>query len=252
MSFSPIDTDTACVAIAEDSAGLADVAGDNLDARIEHCPDWSVADLVAHVTDVHWFWGTIVDERLAAPPDDSRRPARAPDDQLLAAFLAGAERLVMVLRDADPGDAVWTWAPGFQTVGFVTRHQVQEAAVHHWDAANAAGRQLVIDPGVAADAVDEFLTVSVSSDADPAEPPRPALDGSFILRCTDIDAGWRVTDGQAEGTVAATSVAPDEPGPALAASASDLLLWLYRRVTLAPGAVGSDVLDRFRALTFTD
>jgi len=246
-----LDTDSCCLAIAAHSAGLAQAADGNLGARVEHCPDWSVADLVAHLTDVQWFWGTIVDERLTEPPEESRRPPRAADEELLPAFLAGAERLVSVLRPADPGDAVWTWAPGFQTAGFVTRHQVQEAAVHHWDAANAAGETVRIAADVAADAVDEFLTVSVSSDADPADPPRPALDATFSLRCSDADAAWRLTDGRTPGTVAVSAAAGDDE-PALVATASDLLLWLYGRAALDPGAVGSGVISRFRALTFTD
>ncbi len=55
------------------SAGFADATRDHLDARVEHCPGWSVADLVWHLTEVHWFWGTIVEERLDAPP--ARVPA---------------------------------------------------------------------------------------------------------------------------------------------------------------------------------
>ena len=42
-----------CVAaIAEHSAGFASAAHGRLDATVEHCPGWSVADLVAHVVDV--------------------------------------------------------------------------------------------------------------------------------------------------------------------------------------------------------
>ena len=51
-------------AIARHSAGLADAADGNLAAAVEHCPGWTVADLVNHVTEVQWFWATIV-ERAA-------------------------------------------------------------------------------------------------------------------------------------------------------------------------------------------
>lgn len=238
-------------AILRHSAGLADAAESNLDAAVEHCPEWTVADLVWHLTDVHWFWGTIVEERLAAPPEEARRPQRPGDDRLVEGFLAGAQRLVQVLGAADQAAHVWTWAPAQQDVAFVTRHQVQEAAVHHWDACRAAGEQLRIEPAVAADAIDEFLTFSVSTDADPADPPRPALDGSFVLRCTDAEAAWTVTDGQTPGTVASTRGAADGRGE-LAATASDLLLWLYGRVPLVPRGLPEDLVGRFRALTFTD
>ena len=241
-------------AIRRHSEGFAQAAEGNLYAAVEHCPEWSVADLVWHLTEVHWFWATIVVEHLDAPPGESRRPSRASDDGLVATFRAGARRLADVLAAANPSAHVWTWAPAQQDVAFVARHQVQEAAVHHWDARHAAGGDLQIEPQVAGDAVDEFLAFSVSTDADPtdpADPPRPALDGSFVLRCTDVDAAWTVTDGEAAGTVACRRGAT--PGvPELAASASSLLLWLYRRVPLDPGAVPTAVLERFRRLSSTD
>jgi uncharacterized protein (TIGR03083 family) len=238
-------------AIAEHSAGFAFAAEGNLEAGVEHCPGWTVADLVRHLSDVHWFWATIAEESLSAPPDESRRPPAAPPDQLIAAFRSGADRLVRVLRSADGAERVWTWAPAQQNVAFISRHQVQEAAVHHWDAAHAAGQSIVIAPPVAADSVEEFLTFSVSSDDDPAQPPRPALGGRFVLRCSDVDAAWTISDGGTPGTIAfarggAASL------PAVTATASDLLLWLYGRVALDSQDVPPGLVERFKALTFTD
>src|SRR5688500_3588246 len=96
-----LSTDDCIAAITEHSAGFAQATRDHLDARVEHCPEWSVADLVRHRTEVHWFWATIAEERAEAPVDESRRPPRAPDDELVAAFVAGAERLARVLFEAD-------------------------------------------------------------------------------------------------------------------------------------------------------
>ena len=238
-------------AITSHSNGFATAAEGNLEAPVTHCPGWNVADLVRHLTEVHWFWGTIVDERLTSPPPEERKPTPVPDDELLHVFRAGAGRLVDVLGESDPSDHVWTWAPGQQDVAFVSRHQVQEAAVHHWDAVDAAGGALFIEAPEAADAIAEFLTFSVSSEADPADPVRPALDGTFAVQCLDIDAAWTVSDGAIPGTVAVAAGLADRT-PALAASASDLLLWLYGRVDLAPEPVPPDLLERFRALCFTD
>jgi uncharacterized protein (TIGR03083 family) len=238
-------------AIAEHSAGFAAAARGNLDADVRHCPGWSVAELVEHLTEVHWFWAAIAQDRLSEPPDDSGRPAKAPREQLIEAFQAGADRLVTVLRAANGEDKVWTWAPAQQDIAFITRHQVQEAAVHHWDAVDAAGGTLVIAAPIAADSAAEFLTFSVSSDADLAEPVRPALDGRFALRCTDADAAWTVSDGSSRGTIRFENGAG--PGiPSIAATASDLLLWLYGRVSLDTAAVPADLVGRVRALCFTD
>jgi uncharacterized protein (TIGR03083 family) len=241
-----------CIAaITEHSAGFAEAArGADLAARVEHCPDWSVADLVWHLTDVHWFWGTIVAETLAAPPEESRRPARPADPELVDAFVAGAARLVQVLREADQSAPCWTWASWQQDVAFVTRHQVQEAAVHHWDLAHATGAGWRVEPAVATDSVDEFLHFSVASDDDPDDPPETALDGTLALRATDTGDTWTLTDGDRPGTARVSRGAYD--GPAVEASAADLLLWLYGRTEVDTSGVPEGLLARFRAITFTD
>ena len=246
-----------CVAaITEHSAGFASAAHGRLDATVEHCPGWSVADLVAHVVVVHWFWATIVEERLAEPPATDRRPARVPDDRLVASFRAGADRLCRVLADAVPHDRVWTWAPAHRDVAFVIRHQVQEIAVHHWDVVRAAGGALLIGSDAAADAVDEFLDVSVPTTlnptaADPTGAPSPALDGAFRFVSADTADSWLVEDGAAPGTVRVTR-GSHASAPAVTAPAADLLLWLYRRVPLDTSDVDAALVARFRALTSSD
>ncbi len=238
-------------AISEHSAGFADAADANLDAVVEHCPGWVVANLVQHLTAVHWFWATIVEERLSEPPEDERRPAAVERGDLIAMFRTGAARLVDVLLAADQRAPVYTWAPAQRDVAFITRHQVQEVAVHHWDAVHAAGDDLVIEAPVAVDAITEFLTFSVSCDADPAEPARPALDGRFALRCGDADTSWTVWDGRTPGTVAYEHGARAEL-PGVLGTSSDLLLWLYGRVDLDTSAVPAELIGRFQALCYTD
>lgn len=238
-------------AITEHSAGFAEAARGNLAAPVEHCPGWSVADLVWHLTEVHWSWSTIAGELLDSPPDESRRPARVGDAHLVDAFKTGALHLVEVLREADQSAHCWTWAGWQQDVAFVTRHQVQEAAVHHWDAAHAAGGAWAISPAVAADSVDEFLHFSVSSDDDPDDPTKPPLDGLLALRAVDTGDAWTITDGGRPGTALVTPGASDR-APVIEADAADLLLWLYDRVTLDTAPAPPDLVERFRALRFTD
>jgi uncharacterized protein (TIGR03083 family) len=246
----PLSTDDCLTAIARHSAGLASAARDRLTEPVEHCPGWSVADLVEHLTGVHWFWATIAEERPDSPPEQSRRPARAEDADLLDVFEVGAARLVQVLRSADQSAACWTWAPQAQNVAFITRHQVQEAAVHQWDAAHAGGGGWEMDPAVAADCVDEFLTYSVSSDADHEDPPGGPLAGAFVLRSSDTGDAWTIADGDLPGTARISSGTSD--APVVEATAADLLLWLYGRTDLDTSSVPGDLLARFRALTFTD
>jgi uncharacterized protein (TIGR03083 family) len=238
-------------AISEHSFGFAAAAEGNFDAKVEHCPGWTVFDLVEHLTEVQWFWATIVDERLTSPPDESRRPGLVKREELITTFELGVDRLIRALHGAHPDDHVYTWAPSQQNVAFITRHQVQEAAVHHWDAAHAAGVDLDIETSVAVDAVDEFLTFSVSTGNDPADPPRQPLGGTFALRCTDADHSWVLFDGSTPGTVAFEANAPADV-PAITATSSDLLLWLYGRVSLGSSDVAPAMLERFRGLCYTD
>lgn len=248
-------------AVRRHSAGFARAAAGHLGADVPACPGWRVADLVAHLTDVHWSWASIVEERRREPIPPEGRPPRADDDELLPRFTAGAERLVRVLAACDPATPVWTWAPGHEDAGFVVRHQVQEAMVHHWDAVDSAGlAPLRLEPELSADAIDEFLTVSVATEADPADPGTPGLGGRVVLVATDTGERWDVVEGPRPETLAVRHArtgdgglpAPDAVTAVLAAPAADLLLWLYGRVPLDVPDVSVPVLERFRGLTWTD
>ena len=139
-----------------------------------------------------------------------------------------------------------------ELVDGVGRHQVQEAAVHHWDAVNAAGESLVVEPPVAADSVDEFLHFSVASEDDPDDPPEGVLDGPLALRTTDTGDTWTLVDGSRRGTARVDRGAVAEDAPIVEGTASDLLLWLYGRRDLDTSAVPVDLMARFRGLCFTD
>ncbi|MFD2078266.1 TIGR03083 family protein [Actinopolymorpha cephalotaxi] len=242
-----LSTDACLTAIAEHSTGFAAAVRDNLDARVEHCPDWDVADLVEHLTEVHWFWRTIAAERLDAPPEGTRRPARADRPELVATFERGAAELVDVLGRADQDAPVWTWFPGRRDIGFITRHQVQEAAVHHWDAANAAGAAWAVRPEVAADAIEEFLTCSLA-DADDIARLGRTLAGPLVLTATDLDRSWTVS--QADPTAALTWT-PGADGPAaVSGTVADLMLWIYGRVALPTDQ--PERVAAFRSLASTD
>ena len=246
-----LSVDECTSAIARYSTALADAARGNLDARVEHCPGWSVADLVDHLTETHWMWRTIAAERLDGPPDEGRRPARVPDDELVATFEAGAREIVDVLATADQSAACWTWYPSQHDVAFITRHQVQEVMVHAWDAAHAAGRDLDLDPRLAADSVDEFLTTSLAEEDDARSGDFPPFEATICLRSTDTGDAWTLTDGGVPGSLVMSRGAT-EGVPTLTAPAGDLLLWVYQRREELPGDVPADVVGRFRRLSGTD
>ena len=236
--------------IEEHSEGIALAAPKVFDRPVACCPGWNVDDVVQHLIETHWFWATIVQQRLVTPPEEGR-PANVARDDLIDRFLEGSRHLVDVLRAAKQSDPVWTWAPLQKDVAFVTRHQVQETAIHHWDIAHAAGDRLLIDANIASDAIAEFLTVSVSSWSDPADPPRAPLDGRLGLWCTDLEEGWTVHDGRTRGTITFER-GVDNGTPTLGASSSDLLLWLYSRVDIVGDPRATLLGKRLHALSFTN
>jgi uncharacterized protein (TIGR03083 family) len=231
-----------CAQITADSTALADAAAGNFSATVVHCPGWTLADLVYHLYGVQHFWRRIVSDRLQ--PDQIDYPARPAGAALIESFRAGTKQLVAVLGAADPATPVWTWAPQ-KDAGFVLRHQVQEAAVHRWDAESPVGAAAPIERAVAIDSIEEFLTFSTNANADAAP-----LRASVTLEATDGDTTWLIEDAPGGLRWRRGGRASESQ---LRGTASDLLLWLYGR-TPSNGLVSGNpaVLDRLRAHLSTD
>ena len=185
-----------------------------------------------------------------------------PDDELIAALRPNSERLVEILRAADPATPCWTWSTQHK-VGFVQRHQVQEAAVHRWDAQNAAGAAQPIHSAAAIDAIEESLTFSVEHRPGRGTgPARRTARRASVLRATDatgvagVPAGFTISDGNAPGTV---QVEPGRRGHARGRGDRRghrfrRAAVAYQRVALTPTGPESakDVVSRFRAACWTD
>jgi uncharacterized protein (TIGR03083 family) len=131
--------------------------------------------------------------------------------------------MIALLEQSDDATPVWTWSPPHQTVSFIRRHQVQEAAVHRWDiqfaARNAADP---IPPEVASDAIDEVLAVTLPWGVDDDRP----LSGTVHIHCTDTEGEWFI---EPDGSVQRAHRKGDV---ALRGPASDLLLVAFKRVGL--------------------
>lgn len=242
-----LSTERCLEAVRTHGLALADAAEGYLDADVVKCPGWTVADLVWHVRGVHYFWGSIVDGLLADPEvvPDLERPSDS--SQLLTDYRRGVNWLVHVLGNANQSAPIWTWSHQ-KNVAFVTRHQVQEAAVHRWDAETAAGRDFVIEPDIAADSIDEFLEHSTPGRYKDAAP----IGGSVHIHATDYDGEWLVTENDERQITVVRG--HEHADAAIRASASDLLLMLYRRVGKDRGEIHGDssAADRFLARTNLD
>ncbi|WP_305786462.1 maleylpyruvate isomerase family mycothiol-dependent enzyme [Symbioplanes lichenis] len=226
------------------------VTGADLTAAVPGCPGWTVRDLATHLGNVHRFWAVAVAAGPAAErPSDAALGSREPSGDLLEWSAESTRRLVGALRTAGPGAGCWTWweasgAP--MTAGAVARHQVQEAAVHAWDAQSAAGEPEPIPAAAAVDAIPEFLEVGLGSLG-----PWPHRPARLALSATDGPA-WTVdlTPAGAEAHPAAAG----EPVVTVRAAASDLLLFLFNRIPAEAVTVTGDasVLGELRSWTSGD
>ena len=209
-------------ALARDGAAFAQVCADtDLGAPVPACPDWSVADLVYHLGEVHVFWRTIVGDRRNTW-EGYEEPERPADGDLLGWYRDGLADTVAVLTAADPISANWTWSTD-RTAGFVQRRMAHETAMHRWDAEAAAGLDTGIEPHLASDGVDEFLMWF----ADEPTEGNPPAGGSVHLHCADVPGEWTVVlNGEGTYDIERAHVKGD---CALRGSASDLLLALWRR-----------------------
>jgi uncharacterized protein (TIGR03083 family) len=197
-------------------------------ARVPGCPDWTLRDLVGHIGQVQRFWAAVVAAGAAdGPPPRETIGFTAPGDDLGAWFGEQTRLLLAALVEAGPDRPSWTWwsaSDGPQTAGAVARHQVEEAAVHAYDAQETIGKPEPLPAAVAVDGVAEFLQVTFGTQS--AWPHRPAriafaaTEGpSWIL---DVNSDGAHLDPAASGDPVAT----------VHGSASDILLALFGRVPL--------------------
>jgi uncharacterized protein (TIGR03083 family) len=249
-------------AIAAESRRLSDaVAAADLDVTVPSTPEWTVRDLAHHIGRGQWFWGANVAAGNAeAMAGVGSTPV--PEDADLLAWLGWCTySLLHALREAGPDAPAWSWWPAPRTSGAVARHQAQEVSVHRWDAELAARggpseTVTALPAEVATDGVPEFIEMMVGDRV-------AALTGEVTLTATDTDSSWRVDaagvrgrgDGGAGGDGDTGAGSGSGPGSGsgsgsgsggrvrraeLRASASDLVLMLYRRLPVPDSDVEGD------------
>lgn len=189
------------------------------------CPDWTVADLVVHIGGV-WGWAA----RIVASGERAERPD-PPSDRSDASLLAWARgeagTLLSTLGAADPDAACWTFGPP-STARFWFRRQALETVLHAWDVEHALGGPGAIDPEVAADGVDEQLSVIVPRAL--RRSPGDWAGQTVHLHRTDGDGEWVVRLGP--GGEVVTERAHAKADLALRGSAEALWLWSANRESL--------------------
>jgi len=207
------------------------------------CPDWMAADLVWHLTEVQWFWGSIATGPILDGAEvekvEAGKPPRPEGYQdLLAVFDTARQRLAAAIADGPDDTPMWSWSAE-QTLGFTRRRQAHEALIHRVDAELTAGVPVEpLDAALAADGVDEVLTVMWGL---PAWAEFSPGGGLVAIASTDTGHEWLVELGRMTGTSTYSGKTYDEPSIAVLATGSrdadaqvrgtagDLDLWVWNR-----------------------
>ena len=206
-----VDLDRQLRSIEDDGRRIAAAVRGDPDGRVASCPDWSGADLLAHVSG----FARYLTDLFAGRADRSTEFPKVPPDEAARTYDADLAGLVGALRDTPPDAFVPNWASVPQVAASWQRRAVHELAVHRWDADTIAGDPAPVDQDVALDGIAEFFEVFVTTGI--AMGVVPPARATLVLEITDC--GTRREEHL-----------PD-PGPVttLRGTASDLFLALWRR-----------------------
>jgi uncharacterized protein (TIGR03083 family) len=197
--------------IENDGRRLAEAVRADPGGRVVSCPEWSGADLLAHVAG---FARYLVD-LFAGRADRSATFLQVSPDEAARTYDDDLARLVGTLRDTPPDAFVPNWASVPQVAESWQRRATHELAVHRWDSGTIAGAPTAVDQDVAADGIAEFFEVFVATGL--AMGMVPPAHTTLVLEITDT--GTRREEHL-----------PD-PGPVttLRGTASELFLALWKR-----------------------
>lgn len=186
-------------------------ASGDLEAPVPTCPEWTLADLVAHLGQVHLWAAHSVTH--GTPEGDETYDGEP--SGLVEWYRGTARYLIDVLASTDPGAPAWTFGPD-QVAGFWRRRQVHETLIHSYDALAAGGREDAwsTDPALAWDGVDEVASFFYPRQVR-LERITP-LVGTLRLSPADVDAP-------------PLEIGSGEPVTELTGPASYLLLALWKR-----------------------
>ncbi|MGK5681484.1 maleylpyruvate isomerase N-terminal domain-containing protein [Actinoplanes sp. URMC 104] len=201
--------------------------------RVPSCPDWTLADLVQHLGEGRRRWAaTVAAGPAEAPPPKPVWASAAPQgrEAQLEWLAEGTRQLLAALREAGPGRGVWAWWDEVQsprTCATVARHQLQEIAVHTYDAQLAAGAPQPLPVEVALDGVEDFLLTCVATTS--AWPHEPAVVHYHAAE----GRSWRIelsADGARSRRIAPPGADAPPADATAAGTAGELVLWFYGRI----------------------
>jgi uncharacterized protein (TIGR03083 family) len=218
-----------------------------LDAAVPTCPEWQVAQLVAHQAMVHrWAAAHIRGSDPDVEPADTEILASTAD--LLAFYDEGLGRVVAALRDAPPDLEAFTFLKDPPAPReFWARRQAHETTIHRVDAHSALlGRtpstdEAGIPPAFAADGLDELLRGFFTRGKSKLFDGKPFV---AVVAPDDVDRRW-VLRVDERLTVDAGDDDVDDADARLTGSAAALYLALWNRGDEIDVRGRPDVLERW-------
>lgn len=233
------------ILLGREMAGVASLVG-----RIEGhepvpaCPDWTTAELVAHLGSVHRWAAAIVLSGQRIPEEPAARATEPLDEW----YAGTATALIAALQAVDPDEPAPNFAGIDEVAGFWPRRQLHETCVHRVDLAQALGLPEVawdVDPRVAADGISEVVRVFGRRMTQRGR--RPHVDAPFRLVATDVERSWIVAPDEEDplGPPRIVLREIEVKGEAVG-TATDLYLALWGRVpasTVAPTGAAATFFD---------
>jgi uncharacterized protein (TIGR03083 family) len=232
-------------AIVDHTRRLAEsAAAAGPDAAVPTAPKWTVTDLVTHLGQTQNWVAEIIERRITDPTQLPTELAVLPADpaEWTAWLSASAQRVADACSD-DALDAPVFNAAGDQRSGtqFWLTSMLNEAVVHGFDAAAAAGRPADIDADVAAALITNHFSMLTSPTWGMQRP-----ESAQAIRGTGQTLQWLATDGAGawfveRGPEGATWQPSTRPADVtITGPAGSLLLVLTRRLPLTDLNVDGD------------
>jgi uncharacterized protein (TIGR03083 family) len=141
------------------------VEGAEPGAPVPTCPGWTLTDLVGHIGATQRWVTRLVAERVSDPGAAFSLGWESPPGPSSWSdwLVEGAEGAAATLAAATDGREVFDPSGGGDGVGYWSQRIFGEIAVHRIDAAFTLGRAYVIDPLLAAAAIEDWLGTMASS-----------------------------------------------------------------------------------------
>jgi uncharacterized protein (TIGR03083 family) len=209
--------------VRSEGEAIVSASGQGVEIAVPTCPDWTVADLCAHVGRVYAYVAHIVSERLTSPSDVRPEP---PDGADIVEWLeTQLDELVTALSGCDAETPMWNWSGEPYVAAFWARRTAHESAVHRFDAQRAHGIAQPIDADLATDGLDELFDFLMPLIVANRKPQLRAATYAF----ESIDDGdpWRIRTDERGVTRADIDTVADVT---VRGTTSALLLAAYNRV----------------------